>query len=85
MISDELHDLLSLLEDGHLRGAFLDVFQQEPLQNESALWHHPAVKMTPHMAGVLMPQSCAPQVSRNISRLEAGEALPDLLDLSLGY
>jgi len=31
-------DLIRVLEEGHLRGAALDVFAVEPLSKESKLW-----------------------------------------------
>ena len=35
--------ILSALDKGWLRGAALDVFQEEPLPPESLLWNHPQV------------------------------------------
>lgn len=45
-------ELIAALERGHLGGAFLDVFEHEPLPAESPLWDMPNVIMTPHTAGV---------------------------------
>ena len=42
--------LIHALESGHLRGAYLDVFKQEPLPMESPLWTMPNVLVTPHAA-----------------------------------
>ena len=42
--------LLKLLDSGHLRGAFLDVFEEEPLSKDSPLWDHPKVTLTPHQS-----------------------------------
>jgi D-2-hydroxyacid dehydrogenase (NADP+) len=37
---------------GHIRGAALDVFTEEPLPPSSPLWEMPQVLLTPHSAGV---------------------------------
>jgi glyoxylate/hydroxypyruvate reductase A len=42
--------LLNLLDNEHLRGAFLDVFEEEPLPKKSPLWSHPKVTITPHQS-----------------------------------
>lgn len=43
--------LIQALSGGRLAGAFLDVFQQEPLPPESPLWSLDNVIVTPHSAG----------------------------------
>jgi phosphoglycerate dehydrogenase-like enzyme len=44
--------LLEALNDGHLRGAGLDVFSTEPLPRESPFWRLPNVLITPHVSAV---------------------------------
>ena len=43
--------LLSALDLGELRGAGLDVTDPEPPPQESLLWRHPKVVLTPHLGG----------------------------------
>jgi phosphoglycerate dehydrogenase-like enzyme len=45
------HDLIAALRERHLAGAFLDVFEHEPLPCASRLWDLPNVIVTPHTAG----------------------------------
>ena len=42
--------LVEALASGHLGGAYLDVFQDEPLPPESPLWSMPHVLVSPHSA-----------------------------------
>lgn len=44
--------LVAALDGGRLRGAGLDVFATEPLRDDSPLWSHPRVVLTPHIAGL---------------------------------
>lgn len=42
--------LIAALDEGHLRGAFLDVLAEEPPAPGNVLVHHPLVQVTPHTA-----------------------------------
>jgi phosphoglycerate dehydrogenase-like enzyme len=44
--------LTDALRSGHLGGAYLDVFEMEPLPAASPLWDLPNVILSPHSAAV---------------------------------
>lgn len=77
--------LLAAIDSGHIAGAALDVFKNEPLEKNSPLWRHPRVYLTPHIASMTLPASSAKHVIDNISRFRAGRALTHVTDLGRGY
>jgi len=78
-------DLLSALDSGHLAGAALDVFIEEPLADDSPFWDHPKVLVTPHIASLSSPESAAADIAENIRRIRAGETPKDMVDTDAGY
>ena len=67
------NDLMTLLSEGHIKAAALDVFAQEPLPENNSLWDHPSVYITPHIAGQSNPISAGQTISENIHRIQKGE------------
>ena len=41
-------DLIKLLDEGKFLGVALDVFEEEPLKENSSLWDYDNVYITPH-------------------------------------
>ena len=77
------------LENGHLGGAALDVFQTEPLPQNSRLWKIKNLIITPHVAGNL---TLAYTKDRNVEmfledlkNFTAGLPMKYLVDRRLGY
>lgn len=77
--------LLAALDSGHLAGAALDVFNQEPLPADHPYWTHPKVHVTPHIAGATNPRTASPGIIENIRRLRAGQPLINTVDPKTGY
>jgi glyoxylate/hydroxypyruvate reductase A len=78
-------DLIAALDSGHLAGAVLDVFQTEPLPEDSPIWTHPKITATPHIAGITEPHAALAYVEDGVRRAEAGSPLENVVDLDKGY
>lgn len=79
--------LATMLREERLRGAALDVFDEEPLPASSPLWDVPNLVVTPHVAGFsrdYLPQSFA-IFADNVLRLERGDPLHNEIDRARGY
>ncbi|MEM1277423.1 MAG: glyoxylate/hydroxypyruvate reductase A [Pseudomonadota bacterium] len=77
--------LLAALNQGRIRHATMDVFDQEPLPPEHPYWAHPSVTVTPHIASVTRPGTAADSIMAQIARGEAGQGLENTVDRRLGY
>jgi glyoxylate/hydroxypyruvate reductase len=77
--------LVEALDSGRLAAAMLDVTDPEPLPESHALWSHPKVFITPHIASVTQPHTAAQSVIENIRRHRAGRDPIGLVDRTLGY
>ncbi|MFP8955151.1 D-2-hydroxyacid dehydrogenase [Natrialbaceae archaeon A-CW3] len=68
--------LIEALETGSIAGAALDVFETEPLPEDSPLWEMDEVIVTPHCGAYTRDYAhdIGGLVRENVRRLEAGEA-----------
>jgi glyoxylate/hydroxypyruvate reductase len=78
-------DLISLLDSGHLAGATLDVFRQEPLPAEHAFWQHPKIVITPHTSARTLRDESIAQIARKILAVDSGQAVVGAVDRTKGY
>jgi glyoxylate/hydroxypyruvate reductase A len=78
-------DVLAALDSGRLAHAYLDVFEVEPLPQDSPLWAHPGVTITPHAAAITEPRTAIQRIAANIELFRAGKPLPNLVDFGAGY
>ena len=78
-------DLVHALKTQKIAGAVLDVFQQEPLPADSALWSAPDLTITGHIAAVSRPDDIAGLFLQNYERYCSGQALLHTIDFDKGY
>lgn len=84
-VLDDENDLIDAIDHGPLRAAVLDVTDPEPPVAGSPLYTHPAVHLTPHVAGSTQVASAARLVADNVLRIRGGEQPFPLLDRGRGY
>ncbi|KAH8808510.1 D-isomer-specific 2-hydroxyacid dehydrogenase-like protein [Xylogone sp. PMI_703] len=88
LVQDELTKALKKSEaEGGLRAASLDVTDPEPLPSDNELWGLDNVAITPHVSG-LSTEYVARSLQileRNITHLEKGEPLINVVDRKRGY
>jgi phosphoglycerate dehydrogenase-like enzyme len=79
-----LDDLAAALAAGELAGAALDVYEQEPLPADHALWTMPGVLLTPHVGGEgpYLAERRAEVFLENCRRFAAEEPLHNVVDKS---
>jgi phosphoglycerate dehydrogenase-like enzyme len=77
--------LVRALADGRLAGAGLDVFAEEPLPPDHALWRLHNVILSPHVGGYGDPhllEGLARHFRANLDRFLMGEPLQDRVSLA---
>lgn len=80
-------DLITALQQGLIKGAGLDVFEEEPLPESSPLWDMPNVIITPHVAA-LSPSYLDRAIklfADNLSRFQQNKEMLNIIDKLKGY
>lgn len=79
--------LITALQEGWIAGAGLDVFETEPLPEDSPLWKMENVIITAHYSGwnPYYDERALEIFLDNLRRYKAGEPLGNVVDKRLGY
>ena len=81
-------DLLALIDSGHIAGATLDVFRQEPLPPGHPFWSHPKVTVTPHTSARTLRAESIAQIAAKIIAMHNGAPIASIagvVDVKKGY
>ncbi len=78
-------DVIKALQDGTLAAASLDVFEVEPLPQESPLWGLDNCYFTPHIAAASSEVTGVAYFAKAIRDHDAGKPLPNVIDRDRGY
>ena len=78
-------DIIEYIDNGTLSGAFLDVFETEPLPKSSEIWKHDKIQITPHNASITNEDAAVPQILDNYNRLASGKSLINQVNIENEY
>jgi glyoxylate/hydroxypyruvate reductase A len=78
-------DLITLIDQGHLTGATLDVFRTEPLPAGHPFWQHPKITVTPHTSARTLREESIAQIVGKIQALQRGEHIKGVVEHHRGY
>jgi len=78
-------DLLDAIRSGHLAGARLDVFRQEPLPADHPFWGEARISITSHISAETVKEDSLAQIVEKIRMLEEGRPILGMIERSRGY
>ena len=78
-------DLINNIRNGHLKGACLDVFSEEPLPADSILRKESNIILTPHIAGGIFPKEQAEHAAKVIEIFLATGKAEGMVNYELNY
>jgi len=79
--------LVAALDQARLGFATLDVTEPEPLPEDHPLWHHPRVRLTPHVSSnyTAVRHVLFDKIAADLDRFIRGEPPSDIVDTVAGY
>ena len=81
----EQQGLLEALKSDSINHAFLDVFEQEPIDLSHPFWEHDKITVTPHIAALSFPEQVVDIFAENYQRWRDGFSLLNIVDCDKGY
>jgi glyoxylate/hydroxypyruvate reductase A len=78
-------DLLALIKSGHIAGATLDVFRNEPLPAQHPFWMEPRIIITPHISALTLRRESVEQIVAKMRQHARGEQVADVINREKGY
>lgn len=78
-------DLRAALDEGGMSGAFVDVFEEEPLPADHPAWAHEKIFVTSHNAAIASRRMRARFFAAQIAAFERGETPVGVYDAVRGY
>jgi len=78
-------DLIEAIKCGKLSGATLDVFKNEPLEQNHYFWDIENIIITPHSASITNPNSVVNQIIENYDRISKNLIPKNTIDITKGY
>jgi glyoxylate/hydroxypyruvate reductase A len=78
-------DLMTLIRAGHIAGATLDVFRNEPLPAPHPFWDEPRITITPHISALTVRDEAVRQIAAKIEAFEQGQPVGHVVDRNRGY
>ena len=78
-------DLIALIAEGHVAGAMLDVFRQEPLPAGHPFWTIPQITMTPHTSARTLREESIAQIVGKVAAMSRGEPVQGMVNPQRGY
>ena len=74
-----------MINQNHIKNAYLDVFETEPLPKEHPFWSNDKISISPHVAGQTNEETAIDQIINAIFCLKNNQIPPNSIDRGKGY